>query len=89
MSFQRFGEPASPSAYIWDGQGNLHLCVEGKAHDGSEYDKGIVEVVFSHSDTTTAESLFVALYHHLTDAGRAVRFNKKTGELKFTQERKK
>ncbi len=88
MSYQRFGVPAKPSAYIWSSGETLHLCAEGEAHDGSHYSEGIVEVVFDVADTTTAESLFVALYDHLTeDAGKRVRFNKKTGELKFIQER--
>lgn len=90
MSYQRFGLPAKPSAYIWSSGVELHLCAEGKAHDGSHYNEGIVEVVFEIEDTTTAESLFVALYEHLTeDAGKKVKFSKKTGELKFIQERRK
>ena len=91
MAYQRFGTPqAQPDAYIWSSGETLHLCADGQAHDGSHYNKGVVEIVFDVSDTTTAESLFVALYDHLTeDAGKRVRFNKKTGELKFTQERRK
>lgn len=90
MSYQRFGVPAKPLAYIWSSGEELHLAAEGQAHDGSHYGEGIVEVVFGVSDTTTAQSLFVALYEHLTeDAGLRVKFHKKTGELKFVQERKR
>ena len=89
MSYQRFGTPANPQAYIWSNGEALHIAAEGKSHDGSQYEDGIVEVVLDVSDTRTAESLFLALYDHLKDAGKNIRFNKKTGELRFTPERHK
>ena len=66
MSYQRFGEPAKPEAYIWASPTALHLCAEGETHDGTHYRDGVVEIVFPLSDKTTAENLFVALYEHLT-----------------------
>lgn len=88
MSYQRFGTNAVPDAYIWSSGEALHLCAEGVAHDGSHYRDGIVEVVFDISNTKTAEALFIALYDHLTeDAGKTVRFNRKTGDLKMKKSR--
>jgi hypothetical protein len=88
MAYQRFGSGAKPDAYIWSSGERLHFAAEGTAHDGSHYNEGIVETVFDIADTRTAQSLFIALYQHLTeDAGLKMRFHKKTGELKFKNKR--
>lgn len=87
MSYQRITEPAKPNGYIYVSGDGLHFITTDANVPGC-FDAS-VEVVFREDDTTTAESLFVALYDHLRAAGRSVRFHKKTGELRFTQERRK
>jgi hypothetical protein len=87
MSYQRISEPCKPNGYIYMGFDGLHFITTD--HEKKSCFDNSMEVVFTDGDTTTAESLFVALYDHLKANGRSVRFNKKTGELKFVQERKK
>ena len=90
MSYQRISTEAKPRAYIYVSgdfeREALHLI--SMEHKVGCFD-GSVEIIFPSEDTTTAESLFVALYDHLKAVGRAIRFNKKTGELRFVQERRK